>query len=100
MENLPCLLLPLFIAGLRWPLESAIMGWLWNLGRIFYALGYTRNGSANKLGNLVAAIMARVGYTMPGARNGMGRLWGSWFNIVQVVLMVMAVRVGWDMVQP
>jgi glutathione S-transferase len=96
MENLPCFLLPLMVAGLRWPVEAAIMGLLWNVGRVLYALGYTRNGPANRLGDAVAAIMYRVGYTMPGARNGMGRLWGSWFNIVQVVLMVMAGRVGWD----
>lgn len=99
LENLPCLLLPLLLSGLRWPLEAAAMGFLWNLGRVLYALGYTRDGPVNWLGDAVAAIMRRVGYTMPGARNGMGRLWGSWFNVVQVVLMGMAVRVGWDMVQ-
>lgn len=73
------------------------MGFLWNLGRVLYALGYTRDGPPNALGDAVAAVMRRVGYTMPGARNGMGRLWGSWFNLVQVGLMGMAVRVGWDM---
>ncbi|KAI7779919.1 hypothetical protein LA080_000242 [Diaporthe eres] len=100
MENLPCLLLPLMISGLRWPIVAAAMGLLWNLGRVFYALGYKRYGPPNRLSDAVAAIMHRVGYTMPGARNGMGRLWGSWFNMIQVVLMFMATRVvGWDMVQ-
>lgn len=69
------------------------------MGRVFYALGYTRNGPPNRLGDAVAAIMSRVGYTMPGARNGMGRLWGSWFNVIQTILMVMTVRMGWDMIQ-
>lgn len=99
MENLPCLLLPLMVAGLRWPIEAAITGLLWNVGRVFYALGCTRDGPPNRLGDAVAAVMHRVGYTMPGARNGVGRLWGSWFNIIQLVLMVMAARVGWNLVQ-
>ncbi|EKG20450.1 hypothetical protein MPH_02173 [Macrophomina phaseolina MS6] len=98
MENLPAFLVALMIAGLRWPVESAIMGALWNFGRVLYAIGYTRNGPSNKLSELIVEIMYRVGYTMPGAGNGMGRLLGSWANIFQVVLMVMATKVGWDMV--
>lgn len=74
MENLRCFLLPLMIAGLRRPVEAVVMGLPWNVGRVFYALGYTRNGLSNRLGDAVAAIMYRVGYTMPGARNGMGNL--------------------------
>lgn len=99
IENLPIFLLPLMTTGLRWPVEAAILGALWNVGRVFYALGYTRNGPPNRLGDAVAAIMARVGYTMPGARNGMGRLWGSWFNVIQTILMVMTFRMGWDMIK-
>ncbi|KAK7710001.1 hypothetical protein SLS57_008498 [Botryosphaeria dothidea] len=74
LENHTSFLFALLVAGLRRPVPAAIMGGLWSVGRIMYA----------------------VGYTSPGKQNGKGRLIGSWANIIQLVLMGM---VGWDAYQ-
>ncbi|KAK0660641.1 hypothetical protein DIS24_g3083 [Lasiodiplodia hormozganensis] len=71
LENHTNFLFALLVAGLRRPVPAAVMGAAWSVGRIMYAVGYTR----------------------PDKKNGMGRLIGSWATLIQLVLMGMA---GWD----
>ena len=77
MENHTNFLVALLVAGLRRPVPVAVMGAAWSVGRIMYAVGYTR----------------------PDTKNGMGRLVGSWASLIQLVLMGMAGWDAWKMVQ-
>ncbi|EOD47780.1 putative microsomal glutathione s-transferase protein [Neofusicoccum parvum UCRNP2] len=71
LENHTPFLFALLVAGVRKPVAAAVMGGLWSVARIMYA----------------------VGYTNPDKQNGKGRLIGSWSTLIQIILYGMA---GWD----
>jgi glutathione S-transferase len=72
LEQQPSFLVALLIAGLRFPVVSAVLGAVWCVTRVLYARGYTR---ADK-------------------ERGKGRLVGIWFWPVQLVLIGMAMWTG------
>ncbi|KAF2085301.1 membrane-associated proteins in eicosanoid and glutathione metabolism [Saccharata proteae CBS 121410] len=76
LEAHPTAVIAMLISGLRYPTASAVMGGLWAVGRVMYAMGYTR----------------------PGVENGKGRLVGSWASLVQIGLMGMAAWTSWKMI--
>lgn len=71
LENHTSFLFSMLVVGLRKPVAAAVMGGLWSVGRIMYAIGYTR----------------------PNTKNGMGRLVGAWASLIQFALIGMA---GWE----
>ncbi|EKG12003.1 Membrane-associated eicosanoid/glutathione metabolism (MAPEG) protein [Macrophomina phaseolina MS6] len=71
LETHTSFLYALLAAGLRRPVAAAVMGAMWSVGRVMYAVGYTR----------------------PDTQNGKGRLVGSWANLILYALIGMA---GWD----
>jgi len=60
---------------LRWPVVSSVLGLIWSVGRVVYAIGYTR----------------------PDLKNGKGRLYGSVSYIGQLGLWILMGKMGWDM---
>ncbi|KAK4967540.1 hypothetical protein LTR66_011940 [Elasticomyces elasticus] len=76
IENQPSFLAALLIAGLRYPVASSVLGAMWGLSRIVYAVGYTKKDG----------------------KDGAGRLLGSPFWFAQMALYGMAGLVGWKMV--
>jgi glutathione S-transferase len=62
----------LLIGGLRYPLLSSAFGLVWSLGRVVYALGYTKD-------------------------NGKGRLAGAFFWLAQLGLFVNAGLTGYNL---
>lgn len=76
MENHTPFLVSLFVAGLKFPVAASVMGALWGVGRVLYATGYTRKDK----------------------ESGKGRLMGAWASLLQIGLMGMAAKVGYDFV--
>lgn len=74
LENFPIFLPALLTAGLRWPVASSVLGALWGVSRIVYAVGYTRVDK----------------------KNGSGRLYGSLYALAQLALIGMVGKMGWD----
>ncbi|KAF2201781.1 membrane-associated proteins in eicosanoid and glutathione metabolism [Delitschia confertaspora ATCC 74209] len=73
-ENHPTAVGALLIAGLGYPRAAAVMGALWVVNRIVYAVGYTRSeGSAGK-----------------------GRYYGILWMLAHYGLVGMAGKVAWD----
>jgi len=66
-ENQPSMLASLLLAGLRFPVAAAAMGFGWSLGRYLYMTGYTR-----------------------GDAGGKGRYQGIFFQVFQFGLVLMA----------
>ena len=66
----------MLIAGLRFPVASAVMGFGWSLGRYFYMRGYTQ-----------------------GAEGGKGRYQGIFYQLFHYGLIFMAVYNGVMMVR-
>ncbi|KAG9250375.1 MAPEG family protein [Emericellopsis atlantica] len=57
IENQPSFLGALAIAGLRFPMTSAVLGATWVFGRLAYAIGYTSSGPKGRLfGFAVSAL--------------------------------------------
>ncbi|KAL0259438.1 hypothetical protein SLS55_005174 [Diplodia seriata] len=71
LENHTNLLFAMLTVGLRKPVTAAVMGGLWCVGRVLYAVGYTR----------------------PDVQNGKGRVIGIWATLIQLALQGMA---GWE----
>ena len=44
------------IAGLKYPVASGVMGGIWNVSRVIYAVGYTRADKENGSGRLIGGI--------------------------------------------
>jgi glutathione S-transferase len=74
-ENHPTALAALLIAGLRFPLVAAGMGFGWSLGRYLYMTGYTR-----------------------GDQGGKGRYQGVFYHIFSTGLILMAAYNGTMMI--
>ena len=68
------MVLPLLIAGLRYPMLSAGLGMAWCVGRVMYALGYVK-GTKDQ---------------------GRSRMVGSWFLLAEVALQGMAAIISWQ----
>lgn len=66
----------LLVAGIRYPVAGAVLGQIWNLGRVVYAIGYTN----------------------PNGTNGKGRLYGSVQYIGFLGLLGLLGKMGLDMV--
>ncbi|KAI9665199.1 MAG: hypothetical protein M1831_002209 [Alyxoria varia] len=62
LENHPSVVLSMLIAGLRYPVASSVMGVVWMIFRVVYAVGYTRKDKTNGKGRL-----AGVGFWLPQA---------------------------------
>lgn len=65
----------MLIAGLRYPVATAVMGAGWSVGRIVYAIGYTSKDQTN----------------------GKGRLAGSFFWLFQFGLFIMTGLSGYKL---
>lgn len=78
LEHQPQFLTALLIAGLRYPVVSAGMGFAWCIARVMYAFGYVSG--------------------VPG--QGMGRQIGGWFYFPEFGLIGMAAWTGWKMAMP
>lgn len=69
------MLVPMLIAGLRYPVLSAGLGAAWCVARVMYAVGYVK-----------------------GKREqGRGRSAGTWFLLAEVILQGTAAWTGWQM---
>lgn len=66
----------LLVAGLKYPTAAAVLGQIWNVGRVIYA----------------------VGYTAKDGKNGSGRLYGSVQYIGLLGLFGLMAKMGIDMV--
>jgi glutathione S-transferase len=80
LENYPAALSGMLISGLVYPRYAAAAGALWVLGRVIYALGYTRRSAWNVRGE--------------------GRFSAGGFYVAatsQVGLLVLVGKMGWDM---
>jgi len=76
VENLPIVIPALLISGLKFPLIAAVLGLVWNAGRVVYALGYT---SREK-------------------NDGSGRLSGAFFWFAQLALYILTGTVGYQLI--
>lgn len=65
----------MLIGGLKYPIASATLGFLWSVFRVLYAVGYTQ---ADK-------------------ENGKGRYAGVWFWFAQAGLFGLAGKMGYDL---
>lgn len=77
LENQPSFVAAVLLAGLQYPLASAVIGAVWGFCRILFAIGYTRTDK----------------------KNGSGRLIGLGFWLCQMALFGMAGKVGFDMIR-
>lgn len=62
------------VAGLRWPVAVALLGAVWSVNRVVYAVGYTRSGE----------------------QAGKGRYYGVTWMIAHYVMIGMAGKAAWD----
>ncbi|KAK3718533.1 hypothetical protein LTR37_005037 [Vermiconidia calcicola] len=69
-ENHPSVAIAMLLTGLRYPIATTVMGVAWSVGRLVYALGYTKKDGSD----------------------GKGRLYGSFFWLPQFALFGLA---GW-----
>ncbi|KAH7065855.1 hypothetical protein BKA63DRAFT_166230 [Paraphoma chrysanthemicola] len=73
-ENHPSFVGALLIAGLRFPVVSAVLGGVWAANRVVYALGYTKSAE----------------------QGGKGRYYGGLAILAQYVMVIMAGKSAWD----
>jgi len=75
LESLALFMPALLVAGVRYPVAAAVLGQIWNVGRVVYAIGYTqkdgKNGSGRLYGSVqyigligVVGLMAKFGMDM------------------------------------
>lgn len=55
-ENHPTVIGALLISGLRWPVATAVLGAVWSVNRIVYAIGYTNSGEQGGKGRYYGAL--------------------------------------------
>lgn len=75
LENHTSFVAALLLAGLRYPIASAIIGLGWCVSRVLFAIGYTRTDKDK----------------------GQGRLVGLGFWLCQLALFGMTAKIGYDM---
>jgi glutathione S-transferase len=49
LEAQPSFIISVLISGLRWPVVSAAVGAGWLVGRVVYAIGYTKSGPQGRM---------------------------------------------------
>jgi glutathione S-transferase len=64
-ENHPTALGALLVAGLKYPVAAAVLGAVWSVNRVVYALGYT-NGSEGGKGRYYGALWMIAHYVLIG----------------------------------
>jgi glutathione S-transferase len=73
-ENHPSALGAMLISGLQYPMATAILGAVWSVNRVIYALGYTN-----------------------GSEGGKGRYYGILWMIAHYAMIGMAGKAAWNM---
>lgn len=63
-ENHPTVIGTLLISGLRWPVATAILGAVWSVNRIIYAIGYTNSGEEGGKGRYYGIGWGLAHYTL------------------------------------
>jgi len=56
LEQLALFMPALLVAGVRYPVASAVLGQIWNVGRVVYAIGYTQKDGKNGSGRLYGSV--------------------------------------------
>ena len=76
LENHPSAVIAMLIAGIQYPIASAVTGALWMACRLIYAVGYTRSDKTDAT----------------------GRLWGTPHSFIQLGLYFMMAWTGYQMI--
>jgi glutathione S-transferase len=63
-ENHVTALGALLIAGLRYPVAAGVLGAVWSVNRVVYAVGYTRSGEDGGKGRYYGALWMLAHYAM------------------------------------
>ncbi|KAJ4983316.1 MAPEG family protein [Stagonosporopsis vannaccii] len=63
-ENHPTVIGTLLISGLRWPVATAVLGAVWSVNRIVYAIGYTNSGGEGGKGRYYGALWMIAHYSL------------------------------------
>lgn len=63
-ENHPTALGAMAVAGLKYPVAVGVLGAVWSVNRIVYALGYTSSGSEGGKGRYYGALWMLAHYSM------------------------------------
>ncbi|KAF1847291.1 glutation S-transferase [Cucurbitaria berberidis CBS 394.84] len=75
-ENHPTALAAMLITGLKYPTTAAVLGAVWSVNRVVYAIGYTNSGS----------------------EGGKGRYYGALWMLAHHVMVLMSVKSAWDFI--
>jgi glutathione S-transferase len=75
-ENHPSMLVALLLAGLRFPISSAILGASWSVGRYFYMTGYSQGGTGKGRYNGAIYYLGQYGLLLMTAYAGAGMVFG------------------------
>ncbi|KAH7346945.1 glutation S-transferase [Pyrenochaeta sp. MPI-SDFR-AT-0127] len=63
-ENHPTALGAMAIAGLKYPVVVGVLGAVWSVNRVIYAIGYTNSGSEGGKGRYYGALWMVAHYSM------------------------------------
>ncbi|CAO2651692.1 Nn.00g042620.m01.CDS01 [Neocucurbitaria sp. VM-36] len=74
-ENHPTALGAMLIAGLKYPVAVGVLGAVWSVNRVVYAVGYTRSGG----------------------EGGKGRYYGALWMLAHYAMVLMAGKAAWDL---
>jgi glutathione S-transferase len=77
LEHYPAFLATAAVAGLKYPVATAVMGVVWSLGRVVFAKGY-------------------IGSTQE--QKGSGRYKGAWYLLAELGLLGTAAWTAWQMI--
>lgn len=72
-ENHPTAVGAMLITGLRYPMAAAVLGAVWSVNRVVYAIGYTN-----------------------GSEGGKGRYYGILWMLAHYLLVLGAAKSAWD----
>jgi glutathione S-transferase len=78
----------LLIAGLKYPTAAAGLGLTWTVGRIIYAIGYMQAPARGKYAEEDLNVL-----------KGRKRLWGSFYEVAHLGLLILAGMSSWKLVQ-
>lgn len=65
----------MLISGLKWPVATAVLGGVWSVNRVIYAIGYTRSAEDG----------------------GKGRYYGALGLLAHYALVLMSGKAAWDL---
>lgn len=63
-ENHPTVISTLLISGLRWPAATAVLGAVWSVNRVVYAIGYTNTAEEGGKGRYYGVLGNLVHYSL------------------------------------